>query len=579
MNKNKALTLPKGFDYQKLLDLNANRIGAIEELPAPTSEEELQSAMDYRKLGALAQALSGAVRSAGAVGGKMPTQTSPNLFESIGKMPLEEIGAKEQLRKSQEEDIYSAIERSGLIEQERQRQERLDKPFSQIERSFINKKLKDIGVDIPLPDDIVTRRQLEEYTSILSPYLFETEAAGLTPYQAAMLGISGRTAAATERRTDIQELLAGLKSAEQSETAEWRKRPVDEFTRRYIAERMKEIDPTFTMEDIPPDLTNGDLRRPPYSNIMGNKPVTSGKMTKAQQEANQLRRIDQQLRQDKLTSQQAKISQVSQKVLDDIRAIDVTIQSLDRIEQLKKKVPTGPLDTTVGKLGSLIKGGLGRPIDQDRKMLEQEVGVNLVNYVFELSGKASTDRERQALEGNLPTMMNNDNEFLIKTKNLRDILMRKRNIIEQEQQYLNKGIPPLPRTDSLFGQDKDLEDIRNKQIEIDTINKRIQQQAPSATPAPSPAPQGAAPAKPTLQKSAETFQGMLQPRAEDKNVEIGQAGTSPGGQMMAPLLNNETKRIKFVWANGYKEEYDLTNPQESAKAMELMKVYEKQGGK
>lgn len=140
---------------------------------------------------------------------------------------------------------------------------------------------------------------------------------------------------------------------------------------------------------------------------------------------------------DKQQWQKTQRDEVSDKQLETLNSYKTTIQNMDQIAELKKKVNTGPL---VEKYQQGLK--LVGTQDPDYTTLQTASGLNLFEYIKNQSGAAYSDKELQTLKNNMPHIGDNDQEFDRKLSIVKQIVERKsNNTIESLQNLQGKVVP------------------------------------------------------------------------------------------------------------------------------------------
>jgi hypothetical protein len=152
---NTKLTSNADINYDTLLAM-ANQTLDTPMAP-PVDQDQLDSASGMRDLGSLAAALSGAVRGAGSVGGKLPNDFGfDQIARDMGNSRSVDLQNRMALRKQQENDMLEAIKNTGIAEQARVNKERRLKSVTPADRAIINAQLKKLFPDmnLSLPDEI-----------------------------------------------------------------------------------------------------------------------------------------------------------------------------------------------------------------------------------------------------------------------------------------------------------------------------------------------------------------------------------------------------------------------------------------
>lgn len=150
---NTKLTSNADINYDTLLAMANQTLGTP--MAPPVDQDQLDSASGMRDLGSLAAALSGAVRGAGSVGGKLPNDFGfDQIARDMGNSRSVDLQNRMALRKQQENDMLEAIKNTGIAEQARVNKERRLKPVTPADRAIINAQLKKLfpDMDLSLPD-------------------------------------------------------------------------------------------------------------------------------------------------------------------------------------------------------------------------------------------------------------------------------------------------------------------------------------------------------------------------------------------------------------------------------------------
>lgn len=137
------------IDYEKLMALSGETIDRP--MIPPVTQDSLDSASYSRDLGSLAAALSGAVRGAGSVGGKMPSDMGfPQIAQDLGNSRMADLQNRAALRKDQESSVLEAIKNYGIAEQAKVKKERRARVITPMEKQVMDAQLKKLFPDLDL---------------------------------------------------------------------------------------------------------------------------------------------------------------------------------------------------------------------------------------------------------------------------------------------------------------------------------------------------------------------------------------------------------------------------------------------
>jgi hypothetical protein len=439
------LTTNPDIDYDRLLEMSKQTLDTP--MAPPVNQEMLDSASGMRDLGSLAAALSGAVRGAGSVAGKLPNDFGfDQVARDMGNSRSVDLQNRMALRKQQENDMLEAVKNTGIAMQAKLKAERRVKPISDMDRQIANKRLKQFDPNVPdLPPEM-TYGDLEEEPFLAQILGIDNDTSGMNEYQKARLALAEWEA---QQNADLRSRGLGIQGVRASVDVEADSRKETERVREI--ERLKENISETELQALHAGLKRAGVTKLPKS-------VTRGEVEKSSLYTSILKgaapTANQAVTQNRLQNPPSrggeKPDEVKQKVLEQIRDIDNVVNSIKRIRPLKEKVSTGPIDSAVGKYGNMLKEGINQTfgtkmdVGQDRIKLEQEVGTNLAAYVLAMSGKASTDRERKFLQDNMPKIDDGDTQFKVKLDNLEEYMNSRRQIIEKEQEFYGKKVPPPP---------------------------------------------------------------------------------------------------------------------------------------
>jgi hypothetical protein len=156
------MTTNPDIDYEKLLELSGDTLRRPM-IPGVT-QEDLDSASESRDLGSLAAALSGAVRGAGSVRGKLPDDMGfDTIAKDLGNSRMIDMQNRMSLRKDQESSVMEAIKNTGIAEQARVKNERRARVVTPMEREVMNAQLKKLFPDLNLSvPDTMTIGEIED---------------------------------------------------------------------------------------------------------------------------------------------------------------------------------------------------------------------------------------------------------------------------------------------------------------------------------------------------------------------------------------------------------------------------------
>jgi len=445
------MTTNPDIDYEKLLALSEDTLSRPI-IPGVT-QENLDSASESRDLGSLAAALSGAVRGAGSVRGKLPEdQGFSQIAKDLGDSRTMDMQNRMALRKDQESGMLEAIKNTGIAQQAKAKAERRVKLVSDVDRQIASRRIKQFDPNLPDLPEGMTYGELEENPFLSEVLGINNDTSGMNEYQKAQLAlqtmVAQNNADFAGRRLGIQGVTASTavdaaaaKEADRLAEIERKKALISPTELEAIHKGLKKQGYT----NLPKSLTRGDVEKSRlYTSILGGAVSTTNQDANAQSKKDALRVREQGIKDG------GKGAEVKQKVLEDIRDIDNVMNSISRIRPLKQKLSTGPLDSRVGKYGGMLKEGMNETfgtkfgVDKERIKFEQEVGINLASYVLAMSGKASTDTERAFLRDNMVDVNDTDTRFEEKLNNLETYMKSKRDIIQKEQGFYGREVPPSP---------------------------------------------------------------------------------------------------------------------------------------
>ena len=404
---NTKLTSNADINYDTLLAM-ANQTLDTPMAP-PVDQDQLDSASGMRDLGSLAAALSGAVRGAGSVGGKLPNDFGfDQIARDMGNSRSVDLQNRMALRKQQENDMLEAIKNTGIAEQARVNKERRLKSVTPADRAIINAQLKKLfpDMDLSLPDEM-TYGEIED-----QPVLAQSLGMGGDRGGSSGLSFGDRMA--------LENAKMGFQGEQNAATRGIAQAKIDDQGKRTQA--------ILDEKEAEKQITHLLLEQQVFAE-------------KAKQK--EQKKKDSSKRKEKVK----KLNEVKQDVLNQVRGIDNSLIALAEARKLKAKLNTGPFDSRLANLWDKARNKK----NSDIQKLETILGTDTANYLLSVSGKSATDKEREFLQNNRPQINMTDGEFETKLDMAEQILKSMRNRIQVEQESLGKGLPPPPRSSVIPG--------------------------------------------------------------------------------------------------------------------------------
>jgi hypothetical protein len=257
MSTTKLSTNPD-IDFARLLDMSNQTLDT--EMVPPIDQDQLDTASGMRDIGSLAAALSGAVRGAGSVGGKLPDNFGfDQIARDLGNSRSVDLQNRMALRKQQENDMLEAIKNTGIAAQAQAKAERRVKPLSDMDRRIANARLKQFDPNVPdLPDDM-TYGNLEEEPFLAQILGIDNGTSGMSEYQKTMTDLRNTEVNAAIDARNRELAMKGVASSQKVDEASNDNAQVDPAVFDVIAKVLKSRGHT----KIPESITNKDARTNP----------------------------------------------------------------------------------------------------------------------------------------------------------------------------------------------------------------------------------------------------------------------------------------------------------------------------
>lgn len=382
------------IDYDRLLDMS-NQTLAMDMAP-PVEQSQLDTAAGYRDLGSLAAALSGAVRGAGSVGGKLPDDFGfPQIARDLGNSRTMDLQNRMALRKQQENDMLEAIKNSGIAQQAKLAAERRAKPISDRDRAIATKRLRDALGDPKfqeLPAEM-TYGDIEDEPFLADILGVNNGTSGMSEYQKVMTGLrKTEVEAAIDARN--REIAGKTVTREIGVNEESRKTsPVDRTVMAIIRKRM--LEQGYKPEEIPDSITVEQSTQEPYKSLL------SGAFMSQNQQATQTR-LGADGKPKKLTEQQELKAMESLTKNLGQGGYTEAWEAMNKLKEILAKYPKGKNIPGVGVGGAFNLGAAyERFTNDDAKEIERTAATLANIKINNRSGKAVTVQEFERLKPEL----------------------------------------------------------------------------------------------------------------------------------------------------------------------------------
>lgn len=410
MSTTKLSTNPD-IDFARLLDMSNQTLDT--EMVPPIDQDQLDTASGMRDIGSLAAALSGAVRGAGSVGGKLPDDFGfDQIARDMGNSRSVDLQNRMALRKQQENDMLEAIKNTGIAKKAQYLAELKSKPLSQYDRAYANKKLKDLNLEGvgEFPAE-TTYGDLWDTTIGNALGFGAGQGEGMTEWQRIQAGLQEFSAknAAEDRaiQRKIQSMGAEAKINEESVLNS----PVSRYVMKIIDKAMRAsgIDP----KDIPDSITKGEAQQEPYKSILGGAFMSEKDKANKADKDNKAKEKEE--KEGLLTPTQLQTQRRA--LAGDLRKEKIP-EAVDLVEKIEKILERNPKDIPgVGSTGAL-KGPASLLLSKDGQELRGLMTKQLNTLLNSRAGLAVTTGEFDRVAAELASNWWQSDENFVKQFNL-----------------------------------------------------------------------------------------------------------------------------------------------------------------
>jgi hypothetical protein len=353
-----------------------------------------------------------------------------------------DIGERQKQQRYGDETLLKNLDISKLAEDEAKEQTRRKGVLSNIDRSLMNKRIREMKIEgfeqFNLPEDM-TYGQVEDDKALKQLFgdlielknekksglnLFGERQISLAEEQARIMNEDrkGRLELDKQKAKDSLDL-NNLTNEDRKRRLELDKQKVkDSLDLNNLTsdnrKRRLELDKQKAKDSL--DLNN--KRIDAQERIAGKRISASEKLNKYKQE-----------------KAEQKEARPSEKVVERLGVIDNALLLIERIEKEKPQYDTGR-----AKAGWNSAKGLIGEDDPKFTAFASDVNRNLANYIRMISGAAAANNERQFLAGIEVSVFDDDDTFNLKLQKAKEGFIQTRDLLTEGQKFLGKNMPERP---------------------------------------------------------------------------------------------------------------------------------------